>query len=118
MEVYTKMDNNGKISSSLINTAVMGIVLIVVLFTAYANIVPTAQDAGDSLNASEVCASNGCFYDQTGNTCNVSDGSTTLCARPNVIPFAGLFSGTGITFVIIMASLIILVVRQYMKGRK
>lgn len=44
----------GKMNTSVINTAILGIILLVVLFQIYAELVPEAQAAGDSLNASGV----------------------------------------------------------------
>jgi hypothetical protein len=48
------MDKRGKITTATLNTAIIGIVLIVVLFQLYASLMPEAQSAGDSLNASGV----------------------------------------------------------------
>lgn len=42
------------ITTGAISTAILSIVLLVVLFQLYADLVPTAQAAGDSLNASGV----------------------------------------------------------------
>jgi hypothetical protein len=70
-----------------IDKAIMGIILLVVLFLLYAELIPTAQTAGDSLNASGV-------------------------------PLGSLFTSGGVVFVIIMASLIVLVVRKFSAGKK
>ena len=48
------MDKKAKIQSGILQTAIMGLVLLVVLFQLYATLVPTAQTAGDALNASGV----------------------------------------------------------------
>lgn len=44
----------GALSTGMINTTIMAIVLLVVLFKLYAELVPEAQSAGDDLNASGV----------------------------------------------------------------
>jgi hypothetical protein len=44
----------GKIGSSMIEQAIMAIVLLVILFKLYAQLVPEAQSAGDELNTSGV----------------------------------------------------------------
>ncbi len=75
------------LGTNTLSTAIEGLVLLVVLFLLYANLVPEAQTAGDTLNSSGV-------------------------------PLGSLFVGTGVVFVIIMASLIILVVRTFMKSGK
>jgi len=39
----------GKLGTSVLNTAILAIILLVVLFELYANLVPTAQTAGNTL---------------------------------------------------------------------
>jgi hypothetical protein len=48
------MDKKGKLSTSLLQTAILALVLVTVLFQLYADLVPTAQAAGDTLNSSGV----------------------------------------------------------------
>lgn len=45
---------NGKLNPGILNTAIMGLVLLVVLFQLYAQLVPTAQTAGNTLCSSGV----------------------------------------------------------------
>ncbi len=75
------------LSTSTLSTAIEALVLLVVLFLLYATLVPEAQTAGNTLNASGV-------------------------------PLGSLFVGGGVVFVIIMAALIVLVVRTFMKSGK
>lgn len=44
----------GAMSTGMIQTAILALVLLVVLFQLYANLVPTAQIAGNTLNMSGV----------------------------------------------------------------
>lgn len=44
----------GKLSTGMINQAILGIVLLVVLFKLYAVLIPEAQSAGNDLNESGV----------------------------------------------------------------
>lgn len=44
----------GRLSTGILNTAILAIVLLVVLFQLYAQLLPEAQSAGDTLNASGV----------------------------------------------------------------
>lgn len=74
------------LSTGMVNTAIMAIILVVVLFQLYATLVPTAQDAGQDLNDSGV-------------------------------PLGTLFLPSGIVFVIIMAALLIVVVRSFLKKK-
>ena len=46
------MNKKGKLTTATINTAILAIVLIVVLFKLYASLIPEAQAAGDELNKS------------------------------------------------------------------
>lgn len=46
--------NKGGLSPGIINTAILGIILLVVLFELYAELMPEAMDAGDTLNAAGV----------------------------------------------------------------
>ena len=48
------MDKKAKMQSGILQTAIMGLVLLVVLFQLYADLIPEAQSAGDTLNASGV----------------------------------------------------------------
>lgn len=77
----------GELSTGTISTAIESLILLVVLFLLYANLVPEAQTAGNELNASGV-------------------------------PLGSLFVGGGVVFVIIMASLIMLVIKSTLKGKK
>ena len=49
-----KMHKKGKLGTSVLNTAILAIILLVVLFQIYAELVPEAQSAGDTLNATGV----------------------------------------------------------------
>jgi len=112
----------GKLSTSMLNTAILAIVLLVVLFQLYAALLPEAQTAGNSLNDSNYCVSQGCVYDGSGASTafcvNGSGVSNISCASSASVPLGGLFSGTGVIFVIIMAALLILVVKSFMPGKK
>lgn len=48
------MDKKGKLAPGLLQTAILALVLLVVLFQLYAELVPEAQEAGDTLNTSGV----------------------------------------------------------------
>ena len=82
-----KTSKAGKLNSGMLNTAILGIVLLVVLFKLYAELVPEAQAAGDELNTSGV-------------------------------PLGSLFTSSGLVFIIIMASLVVVVVKSFMPGGK
>lgn len=117
---------DAKFNTALVTVAVIGIVFLVILLTVYSVLIPEAQTAGDSLNISVRCADAGCFYNTSndnstvGVSCIESSALTnnTCATQLDAIPLATLFSGTGVVFVIIMATLIILIVRAYLKKIK
>ena len=49
-----KFMKKGGLQSGILNTAILSIVLLVVLFELYAELMPEAMDAGDTLNESGV----------------------------------------------------------------
>jgi hypothetical protein len=96
-------------------TIVLGVIIV---FSVLASMMPVAQTSGDSLSDSSLCSAAGCFYNSTrSNSCsisNVTGSDLTRCATATSVPLSGLFSGTGIIFIIIMASMIILIIRHVM----
>lgn len=111
--------------SGILNTAILAIILIVVLFQSYAEIMPEAQDSGDTLGDEYQCetaASTTCFYNASrAIACtenNETAGDTTVCTSYEAIPLGGVFSGTGVIFVVVMAALLILVVKAFLHGGK
>ncbi len=113
----------GKLKTSTINTAILVIILIVIIFQVYASVVPEAQTAGDNLNDTNRCNDVGCFYnvsEDADTPCRNTTGNvTSACtAGSQTIPLAGLFSGTGVVFLIVMAALLILIVFSLMKPQK
>ena len=49
-----KMNRKGKLNTGVLNTAILAIILLVVLFQIYAELVPEAQTAGNTLNETGV----------------------------------------------------------------
>ncbi len=116
---------DGKFDDSTINFAIVGLILLVILLAIYAVLVPEAQTAGNALNVSNQCQAQSCSYNVSGNissfknaNCWATEGDMgVVCAggEDRTIPLSGLFSGTGVVFVLVMAALIILIVRAYIK---
>lgn len=48
------LNKKAKLNTSMLNTAILAIVLVTILFELYADLMPVAQAAGDTLNASGV----------------------------------------------------------------
>lgn len=119
-----KLGKKGKkLTTSVVQSAILALVIIVVLFGVYAAMVPEAQTAGDSLNDSNRCDDLGCSYNSSSDKCQYNStfvGNATLfCSTPDkTIPLASLFGGNGIVFVILMAMLLIVIVVSLFKSAK
>ena len=100
-----------------INTIVIIIVSIVVLFQLFATLVPEAQTAGETLSDTSVCNNAGCFFNDTAHSTpsgqflgcrdNSSiEGNATGCtvALQN-IPLSSLFGSSGIVILLLMVFL-------------
>jgi hypothetical protein len=87
INIYAFKYNMATLSTGMLNSAIIAIVLLVVLFQLYSTLVPEAQTAGNMLNESGV-------------------------------PLGSLFTGNGVVFIIVMASLVIVVVTSFMGGLK
>ena len=102
------------------------VILVVVLSLIFAQLVPEAQTAGDSLNESNRCEALGCFFNTTDNSLTASDcreNSTNVSFQcPNAvgdgIPLSGLFKGSGIVFLLIMVFLLLTILKVVMPKAK
>jgi len=114
---------SGKLSTKSINTILLVIVLIVVVFQVYAELIPEAQTAGSSMNDSSRCVDAGYWYNASSDDCQWNStfvgNATLLVGDDNRIPLSGLFTGVGgVVFVIIMAAMLVTVVKSVMgKGK-
>ena len=112
------INKKAKLNQTILNTALLGIVLLVVLFQIYANIIPDAQSAGDTMGDSARCSAAGGFYNISQNLClNGTTPADTAVVSYSAIPLSGLFSGTGVVFIIIMAALVVLIVKSYVSKK-
>lgn len=113
-----KLHKKGKLGTNILNTAILAIVILVVLFSAYAAIIPEAQTGGDDMGDSAVCTAAACTYNASGSpsTCQWNTTNTSECPNDyDYIPLSNLFAGTGVVFVVVMAALLVLVVRSFLK---
>ncbi len=108
------LKNKKGLTTSIIQTSILSLVLLVVLFQIYANITPEAQAAGNNLGNQARCESAGGNF-ATG-SCTTNGSIEGAAVGFDTIPLSGLFSGTGVVFIIIIAALIILVVKSFMTG--
>lgn len=119
---HKKAQFKGKIES-----IVLMIILVIVLFSMYSSLVPEVQSAGDSMNDSNRCADVGCAWNDTSYTshgfaCVINsslEGNATACGESTEIPLSGLFSGKGIMILLVMVGLLLTVLRTVLpKGKK
>lgn len=108
-----------KLSVKNLETAMLGILIIVLLFIAYTAIIPTGQSAGDELTDSGTCSKAGGVYNSSTSVCQNQTGSTYTAVDYQDIPLGSLFSGTGgVIFVVVMAALLVLIVRSALPQKK
>lgn len=117
--VNLKLSKKGKLDSKMLNTAILALILLVVVFNLYAALVPEAQTSGDNLGDAAKCTGAGGFYNTSQAAClNGSNPGDTAAVQFEAIPLGGLLNGQGFVFLIIMATLIILIVKAYLpKGK-
>lgn len=106
-----KSNKNGKLTTATINTSIIAMVIIVVLFKLYAVLVPEAQTAGNELSDASFCGDAGGYYNTTTLVCQTSAVNVTPVSYTG-IPLSGLFSGSGLVFIIMMVGLLIIVVKN------
>lgn len=106
-----------------VNAAVIGIVVILVLFNAYAAIVPDAQDSGDEMTNDARCTTAGGIYctnlTPTGCYALVEGCNTSMSGvHYSRIPLGDLFSDSGVVFVLVMSGLLLVGVKGFIaKGK-
>ena len=117
------MNKSAKLSGKIVTAIILGLVVLVVLFNIYAEVVPEAQTAGDSMGDEIRCAEVGCAWNTSAlvtEDCAINsspEGNATACPYEYGIPLSSLFSGTGVIFIIIMSMFVIFVVRSYLKQK-
>jgi len=116
------MNKSAKLSGNVVQTIILGLVVLVVLFNIYATIMPEAESAGDELGDAARCIEVGCAYNATdtwlesGYACAVNsspEGNATACGSSYEVPLSGLFASGGIIFIIVMAMFAIMIVKSY-----
>ena len=114
------MSKKGKITTATATTIVLTIMVIVILFQVYAEVVPEAQDAGNLMNDSQICTAAGCTFNASGSpsTCQVNTTNTSECASSySYVPLGGLVAGSGLVFAVIMAGLLIAIIMGVLKKK-
>lgn len=96
---------------------------ITIVFFIAGAIIPTAQDAGDSLGADNQgnCQAVGCYWNESGtDQCvNTSTAPSGDCAvTPPKVPLASLFASGGIVFIMIAIAILLFAIGKAKLGKK
>lgn len=115
---FKLLSSKAGITTKIISSAILALIVLVVLFNVYAQIIPEAQGAGDSLGDSARCSAAGGFFNESQSAClNGTNPADTAGVTFSTIPLSGLFVGTGVVFVIVIAALVVLVVKSLLTQR-
>lgn len=101
-----------KINVNNIKTIVISIVVLIVGLSLLATLLPTAQSTGDLMSDSTRCSDAGGYWNSASSACQVNSTNTTLVPY-NSTPFSGFFGTGGLTFVVIMAGFLLVVILSY-----
>lgn len=108
-----------KIKTSIITATIITIITVVLILNIYSEVVPEAISSGNQMNDSQICESASCYYNDATSVCQVNSTNTTGCENSyKYIPLGGLFSGSGIVFIIIMGALLITLVMSFISKNK
>ena len=112
-------NKKAKISTALLNSLFLGLIVIVVLFQVYAEVIPETQTAGDLMNDATRCAGVGCSWNTSNEICYATSNysAATCAAGSQTVPLSSLVISGGVVFTIIMAALIILIVKSAMTSK-
>ena len=111
-------DKKGQIRTK-INTVLIVIITIVVLFQVFAALVPEAQSAGTQLGDAERCSVGGGFFNSSQSLCLNGTGvvDTDLVAF-EAIPISSLFASSGVVILLLMVALLLIVIKVVRPTRK
>jgi hypothetical protein len=112
------MNKNGKLTRQTLVSGAILLILVVILFSVYATLVPEAQSAGDELGDASMCAGDGGYWNTTLDGCYTNASVSAIAYDFDGVPLSGLFSSSGLIFLVIMAGLIVLVVTSVMPKKK
>ena len=124
------MNKKGQIKlNKTIEVALILILTVVILFSLYSALIPEVQTAGDALNDSNYCVSQGCFYNASlldespavDNPCRQENASNSsnACGVAHTLPIASIFRSGGIIVLLLMVTLILVIIKTVMpKGKK
>ena len=95
-------------------------ILVIVGFSLFAALYPTASDAGTGLGDEGMCENNGCFYNSSRTVdctnSNETSDDAVACTDSGYVtggfPLGSLFVGGGVLFVVLAASILMLYIKK------
>lgn len=98
------------LTTNTAKTLFVGIVIFLVVMTAYVELIPVEMDAGDSLGDGVRCTASGGYYNSSQSACYVNQSQEGLGVLQvyDPIPLGNLFNGTGFITIILMVALLLL----------
>ncbi len=110
----------GGMGTKIFGGVVLGLIVLTVLFSVLADMIPVAQSAGNAMNDTNVCEAVGCSFNATEAVqCRDATNNSVVCSEgSSSIPLSGLFTGTGVVFIIVMAFFLLLVVTALLTRKK
>ncbi len=105
-----------------IETVIIVIISVVVLFQIFASLVPEAQSAGEEFSDETKCAEAACFFNSTlAPSCviNSSQEGTAACTnKVQIVPLASLFGSSGVIILLLIIVLFIGTIKLVMPKTK
>ena len=97
------------------------LISIVVVFYLVSAILPEAQDVGDTFGVDNQynCQAVSCYWNASATDCvsNNSATSTDCTTTPPKIPLSGLFTGTGVIFLLVSVGVLLWVIALVRKKK-
>jgi len=118
MEQKLLLNKKGQALSKGVNTAVIIIVSIVILFQLFASLVPEAQSAGDEFSDATRCGDSGGNFNVSQALClNGTNPEDTFVVSFEAVPLSSLFGSSGIIILLLLVFLLLAVIKIAMPKR-
>lgn len=112
-------NKKGQVIGTKINTAILVIITVVILFSLFNALIPEAQSAGTTLGDIQTCGDAGGFFNSTQGLCLNGTGPVdTDLVSFSSIPLNTLFSSSGVIILLLMVGLLLVVLQIVFSRRK
>lgn len=100
-----------------LNKPILVIVTVVVLVAILANLMPEAQNAGDSMSDATRCGEQGFFFNTSQTECLTNSSLEGIVIPFEITPLASVFGGGGIIILLMMVVFFIVILRIIMPSK-